>query len=181
MAHEKQREFFRKVKSMNPQFFTDVKVLDIGSLDINGSNRHAFEHPYSYIGVDLSEGKNVDVICPGHLYESGYQFDTVISSATRVPLRVTFLNVAISLFASTTTAFEAATVPAVTPSIVSSSASLIAALPIVNPVPVTTPVEVIAPEPIVPTYGLPKLGPNSSIISAICRKLASIPDGKLNV
>jgi SAM-dependent methyltransferase len=80
MAHEKQREFFRKVKSMNPQFFTDVKVLDIGSLDINGSNRHAFEHPYSYIGVDLSEGKNVDVICPGHLYESGYQFDTVISS-----------------------------------------------------------------------------------------------------
>ena len=80
MAHEKQREFFRKVKSMHPQFFTDVKVLDIGSLDINGSNRHAFEHPYSYIGVDLSEGKNVDVICPGHLYESGYQFDTVISS-----------------------------------------------------------------------------------------------------
>jgi SAM-dependent methyltransferase len=80
MAHEQQRDFFRKVKQLNPQFFTDVKVLDIGSLDINGNNRHVFEHPYSYIGVDLNEGDNVDVISPGHLYDSGYLFDVVMSS-----------------------------------------------------------------------------------------------------
>jgi SAM-dependent methyltransferase len=80
MAHEQQRDFFRKVKQLNPQFFTDVKVLDIGSLDINGNNRHVFEHPYSYIGVDLNEGNNVDVISPGHLYDSGYLFDVVMSS-----------------------------------------------------------------------------------------------------
>lgn len=80
MAHDKQREFFRHVKSLHPKFFTDVKVLDIGSLDINGNNRHVFEHPYSYIGVDLSAGNNVDVISPGHLYDSGYLFDVVISS-----------------------------------------------------------------------------------------------------
>ena len=60
------------------------------------------------------------------------------------------VNSLIALLESTTIAFEATTVPAVIPSIVSNSASLITALPIVNPVPVTTPVEVIAPEPIVP-------------------------------
>ena len=41
-----------------------------------------------------------------------------------------------SLFESTTTALDAATVPAVIPSICSNSASLITALPIVKPVPV---------------------------------------------
>jgi SAM-dependent methyltransferase len=80
MAHEQQRDFFRKVKQLHPNFFTDVKVLDIGSLDINGNNRHVFEHPYSYIGVDLNKGENVDVVSPGHLYDSGYLFDVVMSS-----------------------------------------------------------------------------------------------------
>ena len=52
-------------------------------------------------------------------------------AASSSPVNVTFLNPDTSLLASTTTAFEAATVPAVIPSIVSSSASLIAALPTV--------------------------------------------------
>ena len=56
----------------------------------------------------------------------------------------------ISLLASTTTALDAITVPPVIPSIVSNSASLITAEPIVNPVAVTTPEDVIAPEDIVP-------------------------------
>ena len=47
--------------------------------------------------------------------------------ASSSPVRVIFLNDPISLFASTTTAFEAATVPAVMPSSISSSASLITA------------------------------------------------------
>ena len=80
MAHDQQRDFFRYVKSHNPRFFSDVKILDIGSLDINGNNRHVFEHPYNYIGVDLNEGLNVDVVSPGHLYESGFEFDVVVSS-----------------------------------------------------------------------------------------------------
>ncbi len=80
MAHEQQRDFFRKVKQLHPKYFTDVKVLDVGSLDINGNNRHVFEHPYSYTGVDLNMGNNVDVVSPGHLYDCGYQFDVVISS-----------------------------------------------------------------------------------------------------
>lgn len=80
MAHEAQKHFFRYVKDKYPSFFTDVRVLDIGSLDINGNNRHVFSHPYSYIGVDLNAGSNVDVVCPGHLYDCGYLFDVVVSS-----------------------------------------------------------------------------------------------------
>jgi hypothetical protein len=79
MAHEAQQNFFAKVKSLHPNFFTDVKVLDIGSLDINGNIKHFFSHPYRYIGVDLDHGNNVDVVSPGHLYESGFKFDVVTS------------------------------------------------------------------------------------------------------
>ena len=80
MAHQQQRDFYERVKSKLPRFFSDVKVLDIGSLDINGSTKDLFEHLYYYVGVDLAMGKNVDVICPGHLYDSGFQFDFVTSS-----------------------------------------------------------------------------------------------------
>ena len=53
-------------------------------------------------------------------------------AASSSPVSVTFLNDPISLFESTTTALLAATVPAVTSSIVSSSASDMAADPIVT-------------------------------------------------
>jgi len=61
MAHLQQQNFVKKVKEKYPKFFTDVSVLDIGSLDINGNVKHFFSHPYRYVGVDLCEGKNVDV------------------------------------------------------------------------------------------------------------------------
>lgn len=80
MAHEQQQDFFRKVKENYPRFFKDVKVLDIGSLDINGNTKHFFEYPFFYIGVDLAPGRNVDVVCPAHLFDSGYQFDVVTSA-----------------------------------------------------------------------------------------------------
>ena len=80
MAHPSQQIFFQSVKEKYPSFFSDVKVLDIGSLDINGSIKHLFSAPYYYIGVDLFEGNNVDVVCPGHLYDSGFQFDVVTSA-----------------------------------------------------------------------------------------------------
>ena len=65
--------------------------------------------------------------------------ETVKLAPSTSPVPVTFLKPVTSLFASTMTAFDAATVPAVMPSIVSSSVSFIAADPIVNPVAVTTP------------------------------------------
>jgi SAM-dependent methyltransferase len=80
MAHGQQQNFFSKVKESFPKYFRDVKVLDIGSLDINGNTKHFFKHPFYYVGVDLSEGNNVNVVCPGHLYDSGFLFDVVMSS-----------------------------------------------------------------------------------------------------
>lgn len=44
MAHKEQREFILKVKRMFPDFFREKFVLDIGSLDINGSNLSVFKN-----------------------------------------------------------------------------------------------------------------------------------------
>jgi autotransporter strand-loop-strand O-heptosyltransferase len=80
MAHVEQRNFCIKVKEKFPDFFKNKKVLDIGSLDINGSNRDLFED-CDYIGLDVGEGRNVDVVSVGHLYDAPDNFfDTIIST-----------------------------------------------------------------------------------------------------
>lgn len=80
MAHIEQREFCERVKNMHPNFFKNKKVLDIGSLDINGSNRSLFEN-CDYVGIDVGEGKNVDVVSVGHLYNGpDNEYDTIIST-----------------------------------------------------------------------------------------------------
>lgn len=79
MAHLAQQIFFTKVKELFPDKFKNCSVLDIGSLDINGNNRYLFEN-YTYIGVDVGEGNNVDVVCKGSEYTSDKEFDIVISS-----------------------------------------------------------------------------------------------------
>lgn len=79
MAHLAQKIFFDRVKSKFPERFSGCNVLDIGSLDINGNNRHLFSN-YKYIGVDVGPGKNVDVVSKGHEYDSQEPFDIVISS-----------------------------------------------------------------------------------------------------
>ncbi len=79
MAHQAQQLFFKNVSDKFPEYFTDVKVLDVGSLDINGNLRYLLKQPYYYIGVDLDSGPNVDVVCPAHLYDSGFKFDLILS------------------------------------------------------------------------------------------------------
>jgi SAM-dependent methyltransferase len=79
MAHKEQQDFCKYVKDLFPNRFKNVLVLDIGSLDINGSIKELFEDS-EYIGVDIGEGKNVDVISRGHLYTSDRQFDVVAST-----------------------------------------------------------------------------------------------------
>ncbi len=50
--------------------FPDLTIIDIGSYDVNGTYRPLFDRPgWKYIGVDLSQGKNVDVVL-----DSPYQF-----------------------------------------------------------------------------------------------------------
>lgn len=79
MAHPEQQHFCLSVKDRFPHLFTGVDVLDIGSLDINGNNRYLFSY-YTYTGVDVGEGKNVDVVSKGHEYKPNKQFDVVIST-----------------------------------------------------------------------------------------------------
>lgn len=81
MAHQEQMDFCKSVKQIFPHFFKGVKVLDVGSLDINGNNRYLFED-FTYIGIDLGEGRNVDVVSRAHEYKSDSKFDTIISTET---------------------------------------------------------------------------------------------------
>lgn len=64
MAHSEQRVFFETVKSFYPQFFNNVSVIEIGSLNINGTVRD-FYNAKMYIGIDVDEGKDVDIVEQG--------------------------------------------------------------------------------------------------------------------
>lgn len=64
MSHQSQLDFVAMVKRRFPQFFSGKKVLEVGSLDINGSVRQFFEN-CEYLGVDLGEGKGVDLVAKG--------------------------------------------------------------------------------------------------------------------
>jgi len=79
MAHREQSQWCELVKYAHDEFFVGTSVLDIGSLDINGNNRYLFEQ-CNYTGIDIGEGKNVDVVCSGHLFKSDDLFDVVIST-----------------------------------------------------------------------------------------------------
>jgi SAM-dependent methyltransferase len=77
--HPAQQEFTAKLKALFPDKFKNVSVLDVGSLDINGNNRYLFED-FEYTGIDIGPGPNVDVVCSGHEFNPGKQYDVVIST-----------------------------------------------------------------------------------------------------
>lgn len=80
MAHQEQREYFLEIKNKFPNFFKNKTVLDVGSLDINGNNRHLFED-CDYLGLDIAEGRNVNVVSLAHEYNaSDEHFDLIISN-----------------------------------------------------------------------------------------------------
>ena len=80
MAHPEQAEFFSGVRAHYPSAFDGARVLEVGSLDINGSVRELFSN-CDYTGVDLQLGPGVDLACQGQLVEfpTGH-FDTTISA-----------------------------------------------------------------------------------------------------
>ena len=76
--HDEAFAFVQKVKETLPGYFFRKKVLEVGSLDINGSVRPLFVD-CDYMGIDLGEGPGVDQVIniidfPGKFY------DVVVSS-----------------------------------------------------------------------------------------------------
>lgn len=79
MAHIEQKNFCIHIKNKFKSIFTGCNVLDIGSLDVNGNNRYLFSE-YTYTGLDIGPGNNVDIVCKGHEYDTDKRFDIVIST-----------------------------------------------------------------------------------------------------
>ncbi len=79
MSHQSQLDFVRGLTQKFPIFFSGQKVLEIGSLDINGSIRQFFDAA-QYVGVDLGEGKGVDLVAKGEELDfPDNSFDVVAS------------------------------------------------------------------------------------------------------
>lgn len=79
MSHPAQQTFCKYVKSRFPEYFENKRILDVGSLDINGNNRLLFAD-CEYTGLDLCSGRNVDVVCHVLDFNPDKQFDVVIST-----------------------------------------------------------------------------------------------------
>ncbi len=68
------------LKRKFPQYFSGIRVLEIGSANMNGSNRPWFDN-CEYIGLDVALGKDVDIVSIAHEYEAPSEsFDVVIST-----------------------------------------------------------------------------------------------------
>lgn len=78
MAHTAQKIFFQEIKDQFPEYFNNVKVVDFGSKDYNGSLKEFFTNS-DYIGVDISEGKNVDFVSKCHEFITNDKFQIVVS------------------------------------------------------------------------------------------------------
>lgn len=70
-----------ELKEKFPQYFNNVRCLDIGSADINGTNKPWFDN-CEYIGLDIAPYKNVDVVSIAHEYDvPDSSFDVVFSTS----------------------------------------------------------------------------------------------------
>lgn len=70
-----------ELKRMFPEHFENIRVLDVGSADMNGTNRPWFTN-CEYVGLDIAPYKNVDVVTVAHEYDAPDEsFDTVCSTS----------------------------------------------------------------------------------------------------
>jgi len=82
VAHPAQNEFIGRIKAIFPGHFRRARVLEIGSLDINGTIRALFED-CDYTGIDVGPGKGVDIVCEGQKFDAPAEsYDVVISCET---------------------------------------------------------------------------------------------------
>jgi SAM-dependent methyltransferase len=77
---------FQNAQNFADEFCKDVSdgliVIDFGAYSVNGSLREIFEPKFKYIGIDQSEGPNVDVVCSNRKtpFQDGYA-DRIVSSS----------------------------------------------------------------------------------------------------
>src|SRR6476660_1806219 len=78
MAHKEQRDFCKRVKKLHPEYFKSVSAIDVGSYDICGNNRFLFDsllNRNKYVGIDLFDGKNVDIVGRAHEILATHNFE----------------------------------------------------------------------------------------------------------
>jgi len=79
MSHPSRPNFVSRVKSRFPDSFSGKRVLEVGSLDINGLVRSLFVG-CDYVGIDVAAGPGVDLVCQAQDFDApDDSFDTVIS------------------------------------------------------------------------------------------------------
>lgn len=80
MAHAEQRQYLADLRNHHPEWFTGRAILEIGSLDINGTVRDFFT-ACDYVGVDLEPGPGVDLVASGHELDLALgSFDVAVSA-----------------------------------------------------------------------------------------------------
>ena len=80
MAHIQQREYLADLSRRFPDMFSGVSVIEIGSLNINGTVRDLFQTP-DYLGVVVGPGAGVDVVANGEDIDlPDGMFDVAISA-----------------------------------------------------------------------------------------------------
>lgn len=60
--HANTRTWLQELKNQYTEYFTGAKVLELGSLDVNGSARDFFHDSVKYIGIDVTAGDGVDIV-----------------------------------------------------------------------------------------------------------------------
>lgn len=80
MAHTEQMAFFNNARHYFPRHFRQTRVLEIGSLNINGTVRVFFDG-CEYKGLDIGPGPCVDEICNGEDFGAAAgSYDVVLST-----------------------------------------------------------------------------------------------------
>lgn len=76
-----QNKWKDELKKKFPQFFSSVKICEMGSADINGTNQPWFEN-CDFTGIDIAPYKNVTVVSIAHEFDApDGSFDVVCSTS----------------------------------------------------------------------------------------------------
>jgi len=79
MAHPEQQQWFQQTHQQLPQYFQNQRVLEVGSMNLNGTVRDYFTNS-EYLGIDLGPGPGVDLVANGDDYLKPAAYSVVIST-----------------------------------------------------------------------------------------------------